>query len=274
VQGPSLFSPYVGEAEKRVTALFRQARACAPCIIFIDELDAIAGNSRFGEDGSAAGGGGRGDGEDGGVGKRVVSELLHQLDGVAESGPGAGGGGGGGSSADFADGFGTGVLLLACTSDIKSIDPALLRPGRLDHHLHVPVPSAADRLAILRLASARMPLGPDVKLDGLAAGTSASRGEDGEAAAETGDGDRRRGGAPTKGFTCAQLHALCREAALQCARESMSQPADEHAASTPERIEEVPERLKEVPLVVTDRHFSDAIQALRSVSRRNLGEEV
>jgi len=163
VKGPTVFSKYVGESEKAVRNLFRRARQASPCIIFIDELDAVASRR----------GGGQ---EDGGVAERVVSQLLLEMDGV--------------------EGL-QGVVVLAATNRIDLIDPALLRPGRFDLQLEVPLPDQAARLAILRIHLRHRPVAPDVDLVRL--------------------------GSWCEGFSGADLAAVCREAAMIMVREQITQ---------------------------------------------------
>ncbi|MCL6450454.1 MAG: CDC48 family AAA ATPase [Acetobacteraceae bacterium] len=161
VKGPALFSKYVGESERAVRYLFRRARQASPCVVFIDELDAVAGR--------------RGSGEgDGGVRERVLGQLLLEMDGV--------------------EGL-QGVVVLAATNRLDLIDPALLRPGRFDLHLEVPLPGPEARAAILGIHLRRRPLAPDVDLAELAE--------------------------LTEGLSGADLAAACRQAALAMVREHM-----------------------------------------------------
>jgi SpoVK/Ycf46/Vps4 family AAA+-type ATPase len=124
VRGGELLSAYVGASERAVAALFRRARASAPALVFFDEVDALAGDR---------GGGGGGSGS----GSRAVSQLLVEMDGCQPS---------------------LGVVVLAATNRPDRVDPALLRPGRLDLLLHVRPPSAQERAEILRLKLRRTPL--------------------------------------------------------------------------------------------------------------------
>jgi len=134
IKGPEVLSKYVGESEKTVRELFRKARMAAPCIIFIDEIDAIA-NPR-GED--------IGDSR---VSERVVDTLLTEMDGLQDL---------------------KNVVVLAATNRPEDIDPALLRPGRFDKVIEIPMPDAKARLAIFEVHTKRMPLDKDVDLVELA----------------------------------------------------------------------------------------------------------
>ncbi|MCA9719343.1 MAG: CDC48 family AAA ATPase [Myxococcales bacterium] len=118
VKGPELLSKFVGESERGVREVFRKARTAAPCVIFFDELDAIA--PRRASDGA---GGSR-------VPERVIAQLLAELDGVEAL---------------------SGVLVLAATNRVDMIDPALLRPGRFDDVVEIPLPGDDARREILEL---------------------------------------------------------------------------------------------------------------------------
>ncbi|MGC8628823.1 MAG: CDC48 family AAA ATPase [Candidatus Micrarchaeia archaeon] len=137
IKGPEVLSKYVGESEKTVRELFRKARMASPCIIFIDEIDAIA-NPR-GEDFG-----------DSRVTERVVDTLLTEMDGLQDL---------------------KNVVVLAATNRPEDIDPALLRPGRFDKIIEIPMPDAQARLEILKVHTRRMPLDKDVDLQELAAAT-------------------------------------------------------------------------------------------------------
>jgi transitional endoplasmic reticulum ATPase len=162
VRGAELLSKWVGESERGVRELFRRARQSAPALVFFDELDALAPV--------------RGGREDGNPTDRVVAQLLTELDGIEE----------------LRD-----VFVVAATNRPELVDPALLRPGRFDRHVHVPPPDAAARGEILRAVTRRMPLA-DVDLAAL--------------------------GAACEGYSAADLEALAREAAMCAMRESMAAP--------------------------------------------------
>jgi transitional endoplasmic reticulum ATPase len=143
IKGPQLLSMYVGESERGVREVFRKARQAAPCIIFFDELDAIAPR--------------RGGGGDSQVAERVVSQLLTELDGIEDL---------------------KNVVVLGATNRLDRIDPALLRPGRFDFMIEMPEPDGPTRLAIFRVHTRNMPLGDDVDLKELAARTERLVGAD------------------------------------------------------------------------------------------------
>ncbi|MCU0490891.1 MAG: CDC48 family AAA ATPase [Chloroflexaceae bacterium] len=133
VKGPQLLSMWIGESERGVREIFRKARQAAPCIVFFDEMDALAPT--------------RGGGNDSTTTERVVSQLLTELDGIEEP---------------------KGVVVLAATNRLDRIDPALLRPGRFDLVVEIPPPDSASRREVLRIHTRRMPLAADVALDELA----------------------------------------------------------------------------------------------------------
>ena len=144
IKGPELLSKWVGESERGVREVFRKARQAAPCIIFLDELDAIA----------PVRGSGQGDSN---VTERVVSQILTELDGLEELKE---------------------VIVLGATNRPDMIDGALLRPGRFDRLLRIPAPDAASRKTIFRIHTRKKPLAPDVDLDDLAGMTEGYTGAD------------------------------------------------------------------------------------------------
>ncbi|KAJ1490731.1 P-loop containing nucleoside triphosphate hydrolase protein [Baffinella frigidus] len=131
--GAELFSAFLGESERILRSLFARARAARPCVIFLDEIDALVGRRSL--DAASQGGGGE-------VQLRVLSTLLNEMDGVEDAG---------------------GVMVVGATNRPDMIDAALLRPGRFDLLLEVGLPDAASRLDILRKASRSMALSPDAK---------------------------------------------------------------------------------------------------------------
>ncbi|MGW1451286.1 AAA family ATPase [Micromonospora taraxaci] len=161
VKGAELLSKWVGESERAVRELFRRAREAAPTLIFLDEVDALAPV--------------RGQATDGGTTDRVVAALLTELDGVETL---------------------RNVVVVGATNRPDLVDPALLRPGRLERLVYVPPPDGPARAEILRAASRQVPLAPDVDLSTL--------------------------GDELTGFSAADCAALVREAALAAMRESLA----------------------------------------------------
>lgn len=144
IKGPALMSKWVGEAERGVRDLFKKARQAAPCILFFDELDALAPT--------------RGEGSgDSGVTQRVISQLLTEIDGLEEL---------------------KGVLVLGATNRLDLIDAALLRPGRFDLLIALPVPDTEGRRRIIEVHLRERPLAGDVDMDLLVRATDGSVGAD------------------------------------------------------------------------------------------------
>jgi ribosome biogenesis ATPase len=129
IKGPELLNKYVGESEKAVRQLFIRARNSSPCIIFFDELDALCPKRSM--DNNAAT-------------ERVVNQLLTEMDGLEERKQ---------------------VFIIAATNRPDIIDPAMLRPGRLDKLLYVPLPDEADRLSILKTVTRKIPMSQEVNLE-------------------------------------------------------------------------------------------------------------
>ncbi|MEM2869543.1 MAG: CDC48 family AAA ATPase [Thermoplasmata archaeon] len=159
VKGPEVFSKWLGESERAIREVFKKARQYSPSIVFLDELDALAPR--------------RGQSADSGAAERVVNQLLTSLDGLERL---------------------DNVIVLAASNRPDMIDPALLRPGRLDRLILVPPPDRAARLAILKVHTRNMPL-EGVDLEALAA--------------------------RLEGFVGADIEALVREAALAAMRENI-----------------------------------------------------
>ncbi|MFY9565542.1 MAG: AAA family ATPase, partial [Nitrososphaeraceae archaeon] len=145
IKGPELLSKWVGESEKGVREVFRKARQAAPCIIFFDEVDAIAPRR------------GGGLGGDSHVTERLISQLLTELDGLEIL---------------------TNVVVIAATNRPDIIDPALLRPGRFDRLLYVPPPDKDSRLQIIKIHTKKKPLAENISMDQLASETEGYTGAD------------------------------------------------------------------------------------------------
>jgi transitional endoplasmic reticulum ATPase len=145
IKGPELLSKWVGESEKGVREVFRKARQAAPCIIFFDEIDAIAPRR------------GGGLGGDSHVTERLISQLLTELDGLEIL---------------------TNVVVIAATNRPDIIDPALLRPGRFDRLLYVPPPDKDSRLQIIKIHTKKKPLVENISMDQLASETEGYTGAD------------------------------------------------------------------------------------------------
>ena len=161
VKGPEILSKWVGESEKAVREIFRKARTYAPAVVFFDEIDALAPLRGFGGDSY--------------VSERVVSQLLTEIDSVEKI---------------------RNVIIIAATNRPDLVDPALLRPGRIEKIIYVSPPDRESRLAILKVHTRRVPLDKDVDLSRLAD--------------------------LTDGYSGADLAALVREAALVALREDIN----------------------------------------------------
>ncbi len=144
IKGPELLSKWVGESEKAVRKVFRKARQVAPAIIFIDEIDSLFPRRGTGY-------------ADSGVTERVVSQMLTEMDGIQ-------------SLKD--------VVVIGATNRPDLIDPALLRPGRLERLVYVPPPDKYGRLKILKVLTKKMPLAKDVNLESIAERTENYSGAD------------------------------------------------------------------------------------------------
>lgn len=134
IDGPQLYSKWLGESERALREVFKKARRAAPCILFFDTIDAIApkfGAEQFGSD----------------VYQRILSQLLREIDNLRDV---------------------KGVILLAATNRPQRIEPALLRSGRFDYILPFAKPDVAERAAIMRLCCRRVPLAPDVDFEDFA----------------------------------------------------------------------------------------------------------
>lgn len=160
IKGPELMSKWVGESERAVREVFRKAKQAAPALIFFDEIDSIVPA--------------RDSGRDSHVTERVVSQLLTEIDGLVE----------------LKD-----VVVLAATNRPDLIDPSLLRPGRFDRMIYIPMPDLAARKKIFEIYMRRMPVAGDVNIDELAA--------------------------KTEGYTGADIEMICREAGMLALREKI-----------------------------------------------------
>ncbi|MBV8266764.1 MAG: AAA family ATPase [Planctomycetaceae bacterium] len=192
VEGPALLSKDVGESERGVREVFRKAKQAAPCIIFFDEIDALVPARRSG-------------GGDSHVTERIIGQFLAEMDGVEEL---------------------NGVLVLGATNRPDILDPALLRPGRFDVRLEIPLPDVAGRREIFRIGLRGTPLVEGIRIDDLA--------------------ER------TEGFTGAEVRAVCTQAAWDAVREVLGRP----------RVEGSPAPR----VMITEEHLRRATEDLRQSS--------
>ncbi|MGC2822270.1 MAG: AAA family ATPase [Candidatus Sulfotelmatobacter sp.] len=144
IDGPQLYSKWLGESERALREVFKKARRAAPCILFFDTIDAVApkfGADQFGSD----------------IYQRILSQLLREIDNLRDV---------------------KGVILLAASNRPERIDPALLRSGRFDYILPFAKPDAEDRAAIMRLCCRRIPLASDVDFEDFGHRTAGLTGAD------------------------------------------------------------------------------------------------
>ncbi len=165
IKGPELLSKWVGESESGIREIFKKARQAAPCVIFFDEMDAIAPR--------------RGKGGDTQVTERTVSQMLTELDGIEEL---------------------KGVTVLAATNRLDMIDPALLRPGRFDLMIEVPLPEKDELQEIFKVHTRQKPLRPDLDVEALINQMA--------------------------GLTGADISHICREAAMIAIKEYVEKEGD------------------------------------------------
>ena len=199
IKGPELLSKWVGESEKGVREIFRKARQAAPCIIFFDEIDAIA-PARGGDFGTSH------------VTERVISQILTELDGLEVL---------------------TNVVVIAATNRPDIIDSALLRPGRFDRLLYVPLPDYESRKQIIHIHTKKKPLADDINIDNLAT--------------------------KMDGYTGADIAAVASAAVMLALREHISK------YGKPQEAESHAKELK-----IHMRHFEEAMKKIRPLSTQEL----
>jgi transitional endoplasmic reticulum ATPase len=204
VKGPAVISKWMGESEKGVREVFKKAKQTAPCIVFFDEIDALCPVRAAGDTGQSH------------VIERVVSQFLTEMDGIEEL---------------------KGVVILAATNRLDIVDPALLRPGRFDMPIELPVPDEATRRAIFQIHVAGKPLAKDVSLGALA----------GE----------------TEGLVGADIEAICRRASMLAIREFLE--SQQKAKSKSAEAAEHYSRFK-----ITSRHFRQATADVSKASRERV----
>jgi len=213
IKGPELLTMWFGESEANVRDVFDKARAAAPCVMFFDELDSIA-KARGGASGDA-----------GGAGDRVLNQILTEMDGMNAK---------------------KNVFIIGATNRPDQIDAALLRPGRLDQLIYIPLPDEKSRLSILNAALRKSPVSREVDLGYLARNTH--------------------------GFSGADLTEICQRAAKLAIRESIEadirksrERREKEDAGDDAQMEEDDD---EDPVPVISRaHFEEAMKyARRSVS--------
>jgi len=168
VKGPELLSKWVGESERGIREIFKKAKQASPCIVFFDEIDSVV--PRRGSEGASA------------VVDRVISQFLTELDGIEEL---------------------KGIVILAATNRLDIIDQALLRAGRFDFHLELPIPDEETRLEIFKVHTREKPLAKGVKLKTLVK--------------------------KTDGLVGADIESICRKASMAAIRGFIESGAEDYA---------------------------------------------
>ncbi|KAI3837661.1 hypothetical protein MKW98_027020 [Papaver atlanticum] len=198
---------WFGESEANVREIFDKARGSAPCVLFFDELDSIATQR------------GSSQGDAGGAGDRVLNQLLTEMDGMTAKKT---------------------VFIIGATNRPDIIDPALLRPGRLDQLIYIPLPDEASRLQIFKACLRKSPVARDVDISALAR--------------------------YTQGFSGADITEICQRACKYAIRENIEKDIERERkrSENPEAMEE--DEIDEVPEIKAA-HFEESMKfARRSVS--------
>ncbi|KAK7199844.1 Transitional endoplasmic reticulum ATPase [Novymonas esmeraldas] len=204
IKGPELLTMWFGESEANVRDVFDKARAAAPCVLFFDELDSVA-KSR----------GGHGDG---GASDRVINQILTEMDGMNVK---------------------KNVFIIGATNRPDVLDPAIMRPGRLDQLIYIPLPDKASRVAIIKASFRKSPLASDIDVDQIAAATH--------------------------GFSGADLSGICQRACKMAIRESINKEIQLEELKKSGQLDENAD-IDPVP-EITRAHIEEAMRgARRSVS--------
>lgn len=212
VKGPELLTMWFGESEANVREIFDKARSAAPCVLFFDELDSIA-RSRGASVGDA-----------GGAADRVINQILTEMDGVGAK---------------------KSLFIIGATNRPDIIDPAILRPGRLDQLIYIPLPDAPSRVAILKAALRKSPVAKDVDLDFLAK--------------------------QTNGFSGADLTEICQRACKLAIRESIEKELELQEARKGAGEGAMDADIPDPVPYLTKAHFEEAMRyARRSVSDHDI----
>jgi len=198
VKGPELLSKWVGESEKGIREVFKKAKQASPCIIFFDEIDSVV--PRRGSEAASH------------VVDRVISQFLTELDGIEEL---------------------KGIVVLAATNRLDIIDPALLRAGRFDFLLELPVPDEETRLEIFKVHTRGKPLAPDVDLKSLAGGT--------------------------EGLVGADIESICRKASMAAIREFIETCPQPRSGK---------EGQDYADFAISNGHFQQALQEVRDTGNK------
>jgi len=208
IKGPELLTMWFGESEANVREVFDKARQAAPCVLFFDELDSIA-KARGGSTG----------GDAGGASDRIINQVLTEMDGMGAK---------------------KNVFIIGATNRPDIIDPAVLRPGRLDQLMYIPLPDEGSRLSIFNANLRKSPVDPEVDIEHLAR--------------------------VTKGFSGADLTEICQRACKLAIRECIAKDIEHEKERIDQGLEGMDEDYDPVPNIRKD-HFEESMKyARRSVS--------
>ena len=213
IKGPELLTMWFGESEANVREVFDKARGASPCVLFFDELDSV---------GTARGSGG---GDAGGAGDRVLNQLLTEMDGVGSK---------------------KNLFFIGATNRPDILDEALIRPGRLDQLIYIPLPDKGSRINVFKAVVRKSPIAPNINMDFLAE--------------------------LTEGFTGADCTELCQRATKAAIRESIEAEEQRKALmkDNPDGDAQMAEMEDPVP-VITRKHFEEALaHARKSVTGYDL----
>mmetsp|Transcript_46661 Transcript_46661/g.73046 ORF Transcript_46661/g.73046 Transcript_46661/m.73046 type:complete len:771 (+) Transcript_46661:104-2416(+) len=209
IKGPELLTMWFGESENNVREVFDKARQASPCVLFFDELDSIA-RAR-----------GSGSGDASGAGDRVINQILTEIDGV---------------------GVRKNVFVIGATNRPDILDPAIMRPGRLDQLVYIPLPDRKSRIQIFKATLRKSPLSKEINLETLAKATS--------------------------GFSGADITEICQRACKIAIRESIYKDMELEKKKDQLATEKIENVIQEDPVPeITKLHFIEAMKyARRSVS--------
>ena len=214
IKGPELLTQWFGESEANVRELFDKARAASPCILMFDEMDSIAKTRGSG----GAGGGGSE------AGDRVINQILTEIDGV---------------------GARKNVFCIGATNRPDILDPAVIRPGRLDQLIYIPLPDLKSRVAIFKAALRKAPLADGVNIEVLARSTH--------------------------GFSGADITEICTAASKLAIREAILLEEERLKKVAAGELDEDEGKADSKDLLITKTHFNFAMsKARRSVSEKDL----
>lgn len=211
IKGPELLTMWFGESEANVREIFDKARQSAPCVLFFDELDSIAiqrGSSSMGDAGGAA--------------DRVLNQILTEMDGLSSKKT---------------------VFVIGATNRPDIIDPALLRPGRLDQLIYIPLPDESSRLQIFKACLRKSPIAKEVDLAALAKFT--------------------------QGFSGADITEICQRACKYAIREDIEKDLERTRRNPEDMEEDADDGVSEIKAA----HFEDSLRyARRSVSQADINK--